>query len=294
MKHRNTYIIPYVLMTPAAVMLGLFILYPMLMNIITSFQSYSLVQIGRPFVGFANYKALLTDARIWSAIKRTIIWTLINLCFSLALGLGSALLLSTRFRGNNIIKSLILIPWILPSVITGYTWSLMLNEDAGIITWLLKTLQLVSRDFSWFRTGALSMTAAMMANIWRAFPFFSLMIFAKLSTIPNDHVEAALIEGVNKRQMFTYVSFPYIKPVVVSCTYLVFIWTFNAYDIIKVMTNGGPAELTTTMSILVQKEAFQYFSLSNAATMSVIMFTLMTLIILLAYLLLKLVRKVKA
>lgn len=294
MKQRNTYIIPYVLMTPAAIMLGLFILYPMLMNIITSFQSYSLVQIGRPFVGFANYEALLTDARIWSAIKRTIIWTLINLCFSLALGLGSALLLSTRFRGNNIIKSLILIPWILPSVITGYTWSLMLNEDAGIITWLLKTLQLVSRDFSWFRTGTLSMTAAMMANIWRAFPFFSLMIFAKLSTIPNDHVEAALIEGVNKRQMFTYVSFPYIKPVVVSCTYLVFIWTFNAYDIIKVMTNGGPAELTTTMSILVQKEAFQYFSLSNAATMSVIMFTLMTLIILVAYLLLKLVRKVKA
>ncbi|MHC1692550.1 MAG: carbohydrate ABC transporter permease [Sphaerochaetaceae bacterium] len=274
--------VPYLLVTPALIMLCMFIVYPMVMNVITSFQSYSLVQMGRPWVGLSNYKTLITDSRVWSAIQRTFIWTGVNLACALALGLGSALLLNTGFKGNNIIKALILIPWILPSVITGYIWSLMLSEDAGIITWILKTLGWVSRDFSWFRTGPLAMASAMMANIWRAFPFFSLMIYAKLNTVPGDQIEAALLEGVNRRQMFRYVTFPFIKPVVTSCTYLCFIWTFNAYDILKIMTNGGPAELTTTMSIMVQREAFSYYSLSNAATLSVIMFVLMVSIIVLA------------
>jgi multiple sugar transport system permease protein len=123
------------------------------------------------------------------------------------------------------------------------------------------------------------MFAAIMANVWRAFPFFSLMIYAKLCTIPNDRIEAATLEGANALQMFRFVYYPFIKDTLSSCVFLCFIWTFNAYDIMKVMTNGGPAEMTTTMSILIQREAFSYFSLSNASTMSVIAFFIMLSII---------------
>ena len=284
-------IVPYLLLLPAALMLCVFVIYPMIMNVVLSFQNYSLLQVGTQNVGLANYRKLLADERVWAAVQRTFIWTFINVAGALLLGLGSSLLLSAGFRGSNLIKSLILIPWVLPSVITGYIWSLMLQEDAGVITYILKSLHIVARDFSWFRTGPLSMASAIMANIWRAFPFFTLMLFAKLNTVPQDHVEAATLEGANQAQLFRYVTFPYIKPTVMTCTYLCFIWSFNAFDILKVMTNGGPAELTTTMSIMVQREAFQYYEISNASTMSVLMFFLMISVIFLCNVVIKLMKR---
>lgn len=275
-------------------MLGVFVLYPMLKNILMSFQNYSLLRIGRSNVGFRNYIKLLADNRMWEAVQRTFVWTLINVAGALLLGLGSALLLTSGFKGSNIVKSVVLIPWVIPSVITGYIWTLMFQEDAGIITYAMKTLSLVARDFSWFRTGPLSMAAAIIANIWRAFPFFTLMIFAKLNTVPQDYLEAATLEGANDFQTFRYVTYPFIEPTILTCTYLCFIWSFNAFDILKVMTNGGPAEMTTTMSIMVQREAFQYYEISNASTMSVIMFFLMLAVLLAGRLAVALTRRKKA
>lgn len=273
-------IIPYCLIAPAAVMVGIFLLYPMVSNVFLSFFDYSLASVHRPFVGFANYEKMFHESRMWEAVGRTGVWTCVNLVFAILIGVGSAFLLYSHFHGSGLLKSIILIPWILPSVITGYIFSLMMNEKAGIITWLLRSSHLVSPNFSFFDNAPLSMLAAIVANIWRAFPFFTLMIYAKLCTIPIDRVEAATLEGANWYQMFRYVYLPFIKDTLYSCVFLCFIWTFNAYDIMKVMTNGGPAEMTTTLSILIQREAFSYFSLSNASTMSVIAFAIMLSIIL--------------
>lgn len=285
-------IAPYAFIAPALLMLIVFIAYPVLMNLITSFQNYSLIGNRRDFIGLANYKNLLKDARVWDAIRRTFSWTFINLVFALAIGLGAALLLSSKFTWSTLLNAFVLIPWILPSVITGYIFSLMFSEDAGVFTWMLKSLNIVEPTFSWFRTGATSMAAAIIANVWRAFPFFTLMLYAKISSLPNDYIEAAYLEGASGSQRFRYITFPYITPVLLSCTYLCFIWTFNAYDILKIMTNGGPAELTTTMSIMVQREAFQFFNLSVASAMSIIMFLLMFTIIICARLLYAVVRRV--
>jgi ABC-type sugar transport systems, permease components len=275
-------ILPYTLVAPAFIMIGVFILYPMIHNIVLSFFNYSLASVNRPFVGFANYKKMFHETRMWQAVGRTGIWTAVNLVFAILIGVGSAFLLYSHFAGSGLLKSFILIPWILPSVITGFIYSLMMNEKAGIITWLLRSSHLVSQNFSFFDNAPLSMTAAIIANVWRAFPFFTLMIYAKLCTIPTDQVEAATLEGTSALQMFRYVYLPFIKTTLSSCVFLCFIWTFNAYDIMKVMTNGGPADMTTTMSILIQREAFSYFSLSNASTMSVIAFSIMLLIIIAA------------
>ncbi len=276
----------YILILPALIMLAVFVIYPMFMNIVMSFRNYSLLRVGDQNIGLQNYQDLISDSRVWAAVSRTFVWTIANVIGALLIGMGSALLLFAGFKGSGIIKSMILIPWVLPSVITGYIWSLMLQEDAGIITYILKSLGIVAHDFSWFRTGPLSMSAAIMANMWRAFPFFSLMIFAKLSSVPQDYIEASELEGVSPWQRFRYVLFPFIKPTVTICTYLCFIWSFNAYDILKVMTNGGPAELTTTMSIMVQREAFQFYEISRASAMSIIMFFIMLAVLLLAKVLL--------
>lgn len=293
MLNRKNKVVAYLLVLPAAAMLAVFVLYPMVLNISLSFKDYSMLRTTTSKVGLKNYITLLSDSRVWEAVRRTFVWTFINVAGALLIGLGAALLLSNGFRGSNVIKAIVLIPWVLPSVITGYIWALMLQEDAGVITYILKSLKIVASDFSWFRTGPLSMASAIMANIWRAFPFFTLMIFAKINTIPSDQIEAATLEGANSFQLFRYVTFPFIRPTVYTCTYLCFIWSFNAFDILKVMTNGGPAEMTTTMSIMVQREAFQFFEISNASTMSVIMFVLMISVIVIFTLLSKLVRRVK-
>ncbi len=282
----------YILILPAVIMLAVFVIYPMFMNIAMSFRNYSLLRVGDQNVGLQNYRDLIGDSRVWAAVSRTFVWTIANVAGALLIGLGSALLLFAGFKGSGIIKSMILIPWVLPSVITGYIWSLMLQEDAGIITYILKSLGVVAQDFSWFRTGPLSMSAAIMANMWRAFPFFSLMIFAKLSSVPQDYIEASELEGVSPLQRFRYVLFPFIKPTVGICTYLCFIWSFNAYDILKVMTNGGPAELTTTMSIMVQREAFQFYEISRASAMSILMFFIMLAVLLAAKILFAALRRV--
>lgn len=272
-------VLPYLFIAPAFIMIAVFLLYPMIYNFVLSFFNYSLASVNRPFVGFDNYLKMFKETRMWQAVGRTAIWTVTNLVIAILIGVGAAFLLFTHFKGNGILKSVILIPWILPSVITGYIFALMMNEKAGIITWLLRVSGLVKPSFSFFNNGPLSMLAAIIANVWRAFPFFTLMIYAKLCTIPTDQVEAAKLEGAIGFQLFIYVYLPFIKDVLASCVFLCFIWTFNAYDIMKVMTNGGPADMTTTMSILIQREAFSYFSLSNASTMSVIAFTIMLTII---------------
>lgn len=272
-------VLPYFLVLPTVLMIGAFLLYPMIYNVVLSFFNYSLASVNRPFVGFDNYAKMLKETRMWQAVGRTAIWTGTNLVISILIGVGAAFLLYSNFKGSSVLKSFVLIPWILPSVITGYIFSLMMNEKAGIITYLLRASKLVNPNFSFFDNGPLSMTAAIMANVWRAFPFFTLMIYAKLCTIPTDHVEAAKLEGANGLQMFIYVYLPFIRDTLFSCIFLCFIWTFNAYDIMKVMTNGGPADMTTTLSILIQREAFSYFSLSNASTMSVIAFTIMLTVI---------------
>ena len=293
MKDVKTNLVPYAFLAPALIILTAFIAYPVAMNLFMSMWNVSLLSTDSYFVGMKNFKVLLSDVRVWEAIKRTFIWTGINILFALPIGLGSAMLLSTKFKGANLLNAFVLIPWILPSVVTGYIFALMFSEDAGVFTWIIKSLGIVAKDFSWFRTGSTAMAAAIIANVWRAFPFFTLMLYAKISAVPNDHIEAAFLEGATASQRFSYIIFPYIFPVLLTCTYLCFIWTFNAYDIIKIMTNGGPAELTTTMSIMVQREAFQFFSLSTASAMSIIMFVLMFSIILIAKGILSIMRKVR-
>ncbi len=265
-------IFPYLLIAPGSVALLLFIAYPMITNIFMSFFDYKLVQIIKPFVFLDNYIQVLSSGRIWESLVRTITWTGFNILFMNILGLIVAIFLATGFRGNTVIKATILIPWVLPQVVTGYTWSLMLSQDIGVVNHMLQSLGIVPPNFSWFQSGGLAMTAVIIANVWRGFPFFALMIYAKLSTLPRDQVEAARIDGANIKDVFIHITVPYIQSTIKTCSLLAFIWTFNAYDILKVMTNGGPAEETLTLSLIVQREAFQYYELSRAATMSVVMF----------------------
>jgi multiple sugar transport system permease protein len=273
-------VIPYLLLLPAIIIVSIFVLYPLTNNLLMSFQNAKLIKTTSHYIGFSNYIQIFSNPTIWQSILRSFIWTISNIFLMSILGIITSLLFMENFFGKNLLKAVILIPWVLPQVVTGFVWSVMLSDHMGILTAIIRGSGIVSQDFSWFQTGTLSMVAAILTNVWRGFPFFALMLFARLSTLPSEQLDAAKIDGAKGVSLFYYIIFPYMKPVLFICIVLAFLWTFNAYDIIKVMTNGGPAEATLTLPLLIQREAFEYYNLSKASTMSLVTFILIVIMFL--------------
>ena len=164
-------------------------------------------------------------------------------------------------------------------MVSGFTWNVMLSDNMGIITAFLRASGLCSPDFSWFQTGSMAMASAILANVWRGYPFFALMLYAKIKTLPREQIEAARIDGASGTRLFLSIMFPHIKVVLFTCMGLAFLWTYNAYDIIKVMTDGGPADATLTLPLLIQREAFEYYNLSTASTMSIVTFIIIIILV---------------
>ncbi len=279
-RSHKTSVTPYILILPVVITLLGVLLYPVLSSAWISMLDYTFTKVDRPFIWFENFKEILQDDLFLGATVKTIVWTAINIVGMTILGLFTAILLTCKFKGNVIIKAVILIPWILPQVVTGFTWSWMMTQDFGIINHFLIKLGLVPEGFSWFQTGELAFVATIIANVWRGFPFFALMLYAKITSLPKDQIEAATIDGANSVHVFIHITLAHIKGVLATCILLSFLWTFNAFDIIFVMTNGGPNNATLTLPLLLQRSAFNNMDLGNASAMALVMLIIMVAILL--------------
>ena len=262
---------PYVLIALAVITLLTLKLYPLILNVWYSLIDYKLSTTTQEFVGLSNYLDVLTDSKFTAAIGRTFAWTIYNIVGMLALGIPAAFLLKKQFKGKIILKSCIQIPWVLPEIVTGYTWKWMLMGDFGIINYILSWFGIIPLSFSWFRSGDTAMLAVVMANVWRSIPFVAVMVYAKLKTLPLDMVDAARIDGADGMRLNYYIVFPYIGPVLKRVITLAFVWTFNAFSIIASMTGGGPVYKTEIMPLIVQRTAFSKFEFSTASAMSIVM-----------------------
>lgn len=265
------------MLIPALILLIVITAYPFITSISLSFFDYSFLKTGFRFIGLKNYTDIIADGKFMSSLGFTLIWTIINVAAMTGLGFATAILMRQRFAGREFIKGTMLVPWVLPQVVTGYIFGLMLAEDAGIINVALKSLGLMHKGFSWFSTPRFAIAAVLIANIWRGFPFITLMVYAKMQSLSISFLEAPKIDGAGGLQIFRYIIIPLVRPVTVTCMLLTFIWSFNAFDIIKVMTGGGPLESTATLSLLLQREAFSYLEISRACTMAVMMFIILLL-----------------
>ena len=263
------------MLIPAILLLGMITVYPFVISVGLSFFDYSFLKREINFVGLKNYIDILSEGKYLSSIRFTFLWTIWNVLLIGIMGFITSLLLRQRFFGRQVIKATMLIPWILPQVVTGFTFNLMMAQEIGILTRFLFLLGLVPADFSWFIDPKLAAAAVVVANSWRGFPFVALMLFAKMQSIPSSLMEAAQIDGANSIQVFRHIIINYIKPVVATCLALTFIWSFNAFDIIKVMTGGGPLEGTSTLALRLQREAFDFMQISRACTMAVCTFVLL-------------------
>jgi multiple sugar transport system permease protein len=266
---------PLLFSVPVLICIITYMLLPSFLTIIISFTDYSLQKLNNPgnlirFMGFRNIISLWDEGRLMRMVGRTFIWMMGSLGFGIVVGVFYAVVMTFDVKGKNLLKAVILMPWVLPEVVTGYVMRWMFMSEQGIIWTLLVKTGLLSKATPLLSVPGTAMLLVIIANTWRAAPFVSIMVYGKLRTLPDSHMEAAKIDGANALQSFIYIIIPWIWPIVKRCSLLLFIWSFNAYAIIYTMTNGGPANATTTLPIALRNMAFGQYNFGKGGAYGVI------------------------
>ncbi len=249
--------LPYVLLSPAVLATLALVFLPMLQAVVTS-TYHNILWKPRDvrFVGLDNYLAVAQDPVAWSSLGRTLVWIGLTVPLQLLLGMAAALLLNQRFWWRGVARSLILIPWALPSVVIALMWSWMYQPQVGLFNDLLLRVGLVSEAVPWLAQPGTALYAIILALVWQGFPFFAIMILAGLQAIPSALYEAAAIDGATAWQQFREVTLPGLKGVLVTAVMLRLIWVANSIDVIVVMTGGGPGYATHTLPLYAFKRTY--------------------------------------
>ncbi len=227
------------------------------------------------FIGFGNYISLFKDMEFYLVLKNTLIFTILSVVFHLVLGIMLAYLLNKKIRFRNIYRSIQFIPWLLPPVVVGSLWVLIYHNLYGLLNIVLQRLHLSNLAIDWLGNAGSSLLSVSIANIWAGFPFFTLMLLASMQNISEDIFEAARIDGANEWTQFWKITVPLIKPVILTTSLIEFIWTFRFFDLVWVMTRGGPINATETIPIYVYKKAFLEFDFNKASAIGIIMVLIM-------------------
>jgi multiple sugar transport system permease protein len=236
-------------LTPVVLYLGFFYAYPLYRNIDLSLRNYtvrSFVQGDAPFTGFANYRAVFDDPTFAPALLHTVVFTIVSLVFQYAIGLALAVFFSQHFRLSATLRALFLVPWLLPLIVSASTWSWMLNSDSGIVNAALNAIGIDA--VNWLTSPSWSLTSVIIANIWIGVPFNLVVLYSGLQSIPTSLYEAAALDGANAWQRFWRITFPLLRPVSAITLLLGLVYTLKVFDIIWIMTKGGPADSSTTFA----------------------------------------------
>jgi multiple sugar transport system permease protein len=197
----------------------------------------------------------------------------------LLVALPIALLLNVDFRGRGFYRGALLIPWVMPSVVAAFTWVWMYDGSFGIINHILMQLHLIEKPIIWLGKKDTALLAVVIEHIWKGFPFPMVMLLASLQTIPKDIYEAADVDGASRWQKVMRITIPLIMPTLALCTVFLTIWTFNSFENIWLMTEGGPLNASETLTTYVYKVAFQSFDLGKAASSALIMLSMLSVVI---------------
>ena len=271
MKTRKKFV-PFLLILPALLTISLIIMYPIIYSIVLSFRRWILTKPwDKGFVGFANYLKAFSDQSFWISVKNTIIWVFWLVILELILGMISALLLDRRKPFINVIRGIVLLPWVFPSILTALMWVWLLDGNYGVINDLLFRMGLIKDYIPWLARPNTALYGIIMAALWQGTPFFTIMILAALQTVPNELIESALIDGAGAFHRFIFVKFPWIAPSVYITTLLRTIWIANYVEIIYIMTGGGPGESSQTLAVYTFKKAYISLDFGYASALSVIL-----------------------
>ncbi len=226
----------------------------------------------RRFVGLNNFLFLMHDPRFLQSLKTTVVFTLISVPLELALGLLIALLMREKIPGGWLLKVSVMIPWAIPTVVSARMWAWIYNPEFGILNYILQKAGLVSHAVNYLANPFLVMPAVIAADVWKTTPFAALLLFAGLQTIPRSLYESAEIDGANIWARFRYITLPLIFPVLLIVGIFRTMDAFRVFDLIYVLTGGGPANLSEALSVYAYKLFFQTMQFGYGSAVSVAMF----------------------
>jgi len=276
--------LPYTLVIPMTVMMLIVVIYPIFKTIGMSFFKNYLAQPGsNPFVGITNYIKLFGDKNFINSVNITIRYVAITVVARFVLGLIIALLLNENVKGRGIARALIIIPWAMPVVVVCLVFVQMFDFQYGIINYVFITIGIIKEPIKWMSDKDLALPVAMFVNIWKGTPWAAIILLAGLQGIQKELYEAAQIDGAGTFKQFWYVTLPTLKPISLTVSLLLVIWTIKDFSIVYVLNKGGPAHATEHMTIYIYQKAFEGLRMGVSSAAGVVMLTA-TMIFTIAYL----------
>jgi len=281
----------WLMVTPALLVLGLVFAYPIGRAIwLSGFTQNLGTELEPVFTGLANYSRMLLDSRFWQSLSNTAIFTLVSVSLEMILGMAVALVLNQSFWGRGAVRAIALIPWALPTAVMALAWTWIFNDQYGLLNDLLMRLGLVSSGINWLGDPVLAMVALIVADVWKTTPFISILLLAGLQSIPTDLYEAHGLDGATPWQSFWQITLPLLMPQVLIALLFRLAQAFSSFDLVQVMTGGGPGGATEMVSLYIYATVMRYLDFGYGAALVVVMFLLLVAAVALAGLLLRRLR----
>jgi multiple sugar transport system permease protein len=258
---------PWLMTSPTILILLAIGIMPLIYSLVLTFYDWTL---GRPegpvFVGFRNYAQVVSDGRFWSSLRSSFIFTGAAVGTEFVVGMALALAFMRPFKGNGVFRTLLLIPMMLPPIVSGLIWRFMYNPQVGIINFLLRLTGV--QGPIWLGDPRVAMIAVLIVDVWQWTPFMFLLLFTGMASLPGDVYEAALVDGATGTQRFLSITLPLLRPIILVAVVIRVIDTLRIFDTIFVLTRGGPANVTEVLSIYTYKVGMNFFHMGYATTMS--------------------------
>lgn len=268
----------YLLLLPALVVLGVFMFYPIFHVFVMAFSKTNRISHVVGFAGLENFRELFENRQFWVITVRSLLWTALAVAAKTVLGMLIAVILNVRFAGRKAARLLFIVPWASAVPISAILWRWVYHPDYGLLNYTLSALRLTARPPIWLGDPVAAFAACIWVDIWIGIPFMALVFLAGMQAISEDLYESAYLDGVNWWQKFTYITLPGIRHIVLIATLLSCLWTFNDFNVIYILTRGGPAETTDILITSIYKTGFEYRLFSQASGMAVVTFLILSVL----------------
>lgn len=264
---------------PALLPVALMTIYPVAHALWTSLHSVTLLFPGEPFVGLDNYDRVIASNYFWDALRNSLVFTMLAAPLVVIIGTLIALFLQRRFFGSQVVRSIVLLPWVLPGAISAVLWIWVFHPSFGVLNGILRDLHLIDGSIQWLNSPRLALISVAVAHVWTQIPFAVVLIMAALSGINPETLEAAAIDCRSAFKRFRYIVFPEIKSMIVVLTIYNALTAFTSYDLVYAMTGGGPGTATTLLSFQIWRESFSMYDFGTGSAVAFIVVAISAVLI---------------
>ncbi|NOY08595.1 MAG: sugar ABC transporter permease [Spirochaetes bacterium] len=261
----------YLFLAPSLIIFAVYRITPMFWNLLLSFKKWNFLS-ANIWVGLKNYRMMIRDPVFWESFKNTIIYFAAGSPTAIIFAILMALLVNQNIRGRNTYRSIIFLPYPLTTVAIGIIWKWLYNEKVGLINYILRSLGIIDKNIPFLNSFSLALPSVIITSIWQVVGFFMIIILTGLQSIPEQLYEAAELDGASHRKRFYYITLPLLKPSIFLCFIIGIINSFTMFDLVYVMTNGGPGHSTEILVSYIYKNAFTFSRIGYAAAITVFLF----------------------